>query len=462
MAPFRLHATMPLMVVLASASFASRDGAQVRAAIDSAAVLNRAGEFERVAAVTGPAMSRADSVEKCELLLETMWAGAHLWRVTGVARLLQTFDTQCSHAPIATARARDLEQIRATVEMPPMMTARPVDWSAVDAFWMAVDTLSAGREPSWNQWRSLVTTPGYRLAMLSHADLPRQIRLAFSPALRARRDSILQHASSDSTTISHLLDVARSRRELAAYRASIEATLPDSIATAVRNATSFLPAGAEGRRSPPVVAITIFASDGYSQQPGVVLDLYHIRENGLVSFLSHEFNHAYASSFDQVIVPSTSPDFRLFNALRSLRNEGIADMIDKPYPLRVAAGMQWYADAYNKAYAASPTKLHTLDSLLVAASTADSAKLVDIGTRAQQLLPYGSHPNGAYMARTILETFGRDSLIATVPSAFAFIRMFRAASATRGDEPVFSAAGVAELDAMERRFGRTQTGASRE
>jgi hypothetical protein len=62
------------------------------------------------------------------------------------------------------------------------------------------------------------------------------------------------------------------------------------------------------------------------------------------------------------------------------------------------------------------------------------------------------HPNGAYVARNFLETFGRDSQVATVPSPFAFIRIFRAAPAKRGDTPAFSPAGIAALDAMERRY----------
>jgi len=55
------------------------------------------------------------------------------------------------------------------------------------------------------------------------------------------------------------------------------------------------------------------------------------------------------------------------------------------------------------------------------------------------------------MARTILETFGRDSLIATVPSAFVFIRMYEAAEAKRGNASPFSAGGHAALSAIENR-----------
>jgi hypothetical protein len=125
-------------------------------------------------------------------------------------------------------------------------------------------------------------------------------------------------------------------------------------------------------------------------------------------------------------------------------------MIDKPHPLVEPPGMRWYGDSYNAAYDKTPATLKTLDSLLVAAG-GDSAKLVDAGARAQRLLTYGSHPNGAYMARTILETLGRDSLVATMPSGFAFIRMYEAAETKRGNASPFSAAGHAALGTMESR-----------
>lgn len=194
----------------------------------------------------------------------------------------------------------------------------------------------------------------------------------------------------------------------------------------------------------------MFASDGYAQDPGIVLDLFHVRENGLGEFLSHEFHHAYAGNLDRTTHVPNSGDTRFYQAMRQLKNEGIADMIDKPHPLVTPPGMQWYANGYDAAYDKTPATLKVVDSLLVAAG-ADSAKLADAGARAQRLLVYGSHPNGAYMARTILDTFGRDSLIAVIPSAFAFIRMYEAAESKRGNASPFSAAGRAALAAMESR-----------
>jgi hypothetical protein len=305
------------------------------------------------------------------------------------------------------------------------MPTTGVDWSGVDQFWMAVDTLSRDIEPSPAQWRALLISPGYRIATISHPTIARAIELAFKPSRRAQRDSVLARLSEDSATIAHLLAAAAARDDLKRFRAALAPHVADSIAYAIRNAGRFLPAGATDH-APPLVTFTIFASDGYSQEPGVVLDLYHVRETGLADFLSHEFHHHYGSALDRTTYAVNAGDNRLYQQIRQLKNEG------------------------NAAYEKTPATLKVLDSLLVAAGT-DSAKLFNAGTRAQRLLISGSHPNGAYMARTILETFGRDSLIATTPSAFAFIRMYEAAEAKRGNASPFSAEGRAALGAIENR-----------
>lgn len=424
--------------------------AQVQAFADSASAARQAGQWETLGrlAVRGTDAAKTQE-DRCLFFLEGVLAATRLWRFASAPGRLKAFDDQCGSSALAAHEAATLADIRRELELPPMPIG-PVDWTAVDQFWMMVDTLSRGIDPSRAQWRALMSTPGYRIAMISHSEIQRQIDIAFRPARRAERDSILKRASGDSTTISHLLDVAAARVELVRFRAGLEPVMPDTIAVAIKNASRLLPAGAADHAVPPLVTITFFASDGYSQQPGIVLDLYHVRESGLTNFLSHEFHHSLSSRLDRV-GPVSGAYARLYQSLRALRNEGIADMIDKPHPLTGAAGMQWYVTGYNTAYAATPAKLRVLDSLLVAAA-ADSTVANAAADKARALLPYNSHPNGAYMARTILETFGADSLIAGVYSPFHFLRTFSAAESRRGDPAPFSPAAVALLDAMERRY----------
>jgi len=422
--------------------------AQSRPMSDSVMALNRAGKWEQAGQLAAASLRSAPNVEeRCALFLGGLYASARMLQFTNGPRQLKAFDDMCANTAVAKQSARDIEQIRRDLNLPPMPSGG-VDWSAIDQFWIAVDTLSRDIEPSAAQWHSLLTTPGYRIAMISHPAIGHLIDVAFKPSRRAERDSILRRPSEDSATLSHLIAAGAARAELLRFRAALEPVVADTIAIAAKNASRFLPPGAVDH-PPPLVTFTMFASDGYAQSPGIVLDLYHVRETELTGFLSHELHHEFGGRLDRTTAANTA-DQRLYQAIRQLKNEGIADMVDKPHPLVEPPGMKWYADFYNAAYDRTPATLKVLDSLLVVAGS-DSAKLVDAGARAQRLLISGSHPNGAYMARTILETFGRDSLIATVPSAFVFIRMYEAAEAKRGNASPFSAGGHAALSAIENR-----------
>ena len=439
----------PVKTTLLLVSAASVAMAQTRPMSDSVMALNRAGKWEQAGQLASASLRSAPNVEeRCALFIGGLYASARMLQFANGPGQLKSFDDMCANTMVAKQYARDIEQIRRDFDLPPMPSGG-IDWSAVDQFWMAVDTLSRDIEPSPAQWHAMLTTPGYRIAMISHPTIAHLIEIALKPSRRAERDSVLRRSSEDSATVSHLMTVVAARAELARYRAALEPVVPDTIAIAVKNASRFLSAGAVDH-PPPLVTFTVFTSDGYAQAPGIVIDLQHARENGLTDFLSHELHHEFGSRLDRTIGGST-PDGRLYGVIRQLKNEGIADMLDKAqHPLVTPPSMKVYADGYNAAYDRTPAALKVLDSLLAGAGT-DSAKLVAAGTRAARLLPYGSHPNGAFMAHTILDVFGRDSLVATVPSAFAFIRMYEAAEAKRGNPPVFSAASLATLSAMETR-----------
>lgn len=434
------------LVLVATASTVTAQG---RPLSDSVMALNRAGKWELAGQLALTGMRTAtNGEERCALFVGGLYASARLNQLTNGQRQLKAFDDMCAGTSVVQQQAREIEQIRRDLSLPPMPTTG-IDWSAIDQFWMAVDTLSHDIEPSPAQWRALLITPGYRIAIISHPTVARAIDLAFKPSRRAERDSVLRTHSEDSAWIGHFVAAGAAREQLKRLRVALTPLVPDTIAYAVRNAGRFLPPGATNH-PPPLVTFTMFAPDGYSQEPGIVLDLEHVRETNLGDFLSHEFHHHYGSALDRTTYATNGPDNRLYQAIKQLKNEGIADMIDKPHPLVTPPSMKAYGDMYNSVYDKTPATLKALDSLLVAAGS-DSAKLVAAGARAIRLLPAGSHPNGAYMARTILETFGRDSLIATVPSAFVFIRMYEAAEAKRGNASPFSAEGRAALSAMENR-----------
>jgi hypothetical protein len=93
----------------------------------------------------------------------------------------------------------------------------------------------------------------------------------------------------------------------------------------------------------------------------------------------------------------------------------------------MSPSLAWYETTYNKAYAAT--------------------------TRRAAALWSNGHLNGAYLARTVAETFGIDSLMPAVADPFALIRVYREALAKRGTPDPFSAKAPAVLDSLHAVYG---------
>jgi hypothetical protein len=352
------------------------------------------------------------------------------------------------HAPIAGAQAAA-----------PADTAMPrtgLDFSGVDQFWHIVDTFAAGGEPTDDQWRALLATPGYRLAERSiGATVRRDIELAFNPARRAEADSVSALGTDQASRLAHLRRARSRRAEFVALSDSLPRVFP--VAEALRLAQRFLPAGATTRGDPPLIAFAIFRNDAYSQAQGLVVDLLNVLDKGLNPMLGHELHHTYlerATDGRRIVLNRDGPDGQLAQAIRQLRNEGLADLVDKPHPLAwTGEERAAYVKRYNEEYARTPATLRVADSLLAAAAD-DSTQLPAVGARLLQLFWSGGHPHGAYIARTIVETFGVDSLFPAVYSPAALLRTYAAAERRRGNPPPFSAAAMRTIDGVERRHWR--------
>ena len=84
----------------------------------------------------------------------------------------------------AGVRATALQaQVRAAPDA--SMPATGMDFSAVDQFWKVADVLSKDSEPTEEQWRALLRTPGYRLAEVNLGPVMREaIDVALKPSRR--------------------------------------------------------------------------------------------------------------------------------------------------------------------------------------------------------------------------------------------------------------------------------------
>jgi hypothetical protein len=332
------------------------------------------------------------------------------------------------------------------------LPATGVDFSGVDQFWKVVDILSTDAEPSEAQWRSLLSTPGYRLAQSAVGDVVREnMEIALRPSRRATLDSLTRLGNDRSADLRHLARAVTMRNELVTYRDSLQTSTV--IRNAVDLAARYLPPGATSNGQPPFVAFALFKNDGYSVGSGVVIDLLHAYESDLVLFFGHEFHHAYLARANAGAPPPVvfDADKPLGFALIGLRNEGIADLIDKPYPLVEPPSLARYVARYNAEYARTPATLQTLDSLLAVISD-DSTQMLASGKRIRTLLWSNGHPNGAYIAREIYGTFGADSLYPAVTDPVAFLRTYAAAEVKHGRPAPFSPRAMKTLELLETRY----------
>jgi hypothetical protein len=331
-----------------------------------------------------------------------------------------------------------------------------LDFSAVDEFWHVEVRLSADQEPTDAEWQRLLATPGYRLAARAYGDvLQEDLRLAFKPSRRAAFDSVTRLGNGRAARLLHLTRAASLRARLGVFRDSLVRSAV--VARAVARAARFLPPGATDAGTPPLVAFAIFADDGYSFGDSILVDLLHAEQTDVVPFLAHEFHHTYVERLaPEPPASAGSPaDRDLRTAIENLRKEGIADLIDKPYPVSFASpALGAYARTYNDEYAKTPATLRTLDSLLCLAAD-DTTSIADVGRRAKALLWSSGHANGAYIAREILETFGVDSLLPATKNPGAFLRTFAAAERAHGRAPPLTPKATRILAVLERRYWST-------
>lgn len=335
-----------------------------------------------------------------------------------------------------------------------------VDYSGIDAFYRIADILAKDIEPSEREWAGLLATPGYRMVEIDNEGIRSRIDLALKPSRRAERDSILRTTSGLAHVLKHLMDAMSDRQRILATRKALEVSIADSISHATARTARFLPPGTVDRASIPFIAFAVFAEDGYAEQPGVLLDPLDVADEGLVDLIAHEFHHCYAGAMDrtlpreQLMAMRPPPsDLGLYFVFFHLRNEGIADQVDKTYPLPTQGGYEYYAKGYNEAYPRTPVLLRSLDSMLtIVADHPDNGRAV--AGPAQRLFWSNGHPNGAYMAREIVETFGVDSIFPGLYDPIAFARTYAWAERKRGNPPPFSDTTMRLLDTMVSRFER--------
>ena len=325
------------------------------------------------------------------------------------------------------------------------------DFSAIDGFWRIHDLLLRDVEPPEAEWKALLETPGYALVQRNIGPVVREdLELAFRPSRAKDAEQFSPQTSARGGRIAHLRLADRERASLGALRDSLASKTP--VADALHVAQQYLPPGATAMHAPPPVSFALFAEDAFSLPDGIVVDLMNAHGNVLVPILAHEFHHSYIYQLSTGAPRDRTGPARLADLLYVMRMEGIADQIDKPYPFRGwSPATDAYATQYNAQYQRAPQAIAVLDSLLLTLAT-DSSSEAAATQGVRRLFWSSGHPFGAYIARTIIETFGRDSILPGTRSPAAFLRTFAFAKKAHGERDPFSPASWRVLDSLEQRY----------
>jgi hypothetical protein len=331
-----------------------------------------------------------------------------------------------------------------------------VDLAAIELFWQVVDTLSSDLEPSPALWTALFDTPGYRALTRSEFDpgfFRRNFRLAYKPSLRDSL-TIAGEELRAGRFLRHYEQVGQRRVELESFAAELASDT--AFGSPSRLAAKWLPPPAPSDPAP--VALVVFSLDARGYDP-IVMDVLAARELDLRAFVAHESHHWYRNrraTIDWDQVPQHEQD--LLWTLYQIQGEGIADQIDKRAWIEgkepIPAGREAYAEAYLEALEAAPGTIRALDSLLVAFSAAPmDEQRAAIGAHVAEIVPMSGHPTGYHVARAILETEGRERLVADIANPAAFLLSYDEASRSAGGGGL-SPGAVKYLAELAERFRR--------
>lgn len=327
------------------------------------------------------------------------------------------------------------------------------DLSALPFFWKTVDILQTDRKPTEQEWEILFSHPLY-LQIEKSGQRKRPLKtvlpLVFMPSCKASLDSLLAGQKKMPRPVylsiaKHLLEVKENRQSIEAFTSAFN---PEKWTKRFKHKVqTYLPRHTTKTITAPKIYVGLFEQNGFGGQ-SIALDVWRLMGNAEaenIAFVSHEAHHYYLGKIETVNSPQEISDEErdssyLFYALSSLREEGIANILDKTFYLDPTYRQQPVHTAQKKAlmeefatfYYNSNQIIQRVDSILQEIATGK----LPVGTGGQAIkatLPWGGHPTGMYMANLIEKTLGKKVLIATNYNCFDFILRYQQAAQKTGN-----------------------------
>lgn len=330
--------------------------------------------------------------------------------------------------------------------------AQPFNFQPCYAYWRLTDQLRKGIKPTPGEWDQLKLMDGYKRVNQTGWDhFVEQVNLVYTPGNEAG----IQQAIKIDRSLQRIVRYAREEESLKQYIAKMnQRRLMDS---ALVYSKRMLPKKWKNCFPTPRIDFILYNYDGSGRQYGVTMDLllsYDLDPYRPGVFLGHELLH-YALFYCRVkarhFKPVPQEQQAAFLAINGISEEGIADLIDKPFllfeeqsPYREKAV---FLDLYTTQ---SPLCIAKINQAFEQLADQSGAPYTSIAYWNSIVLASG-HVPGMYMGRLIQQQGLTQALIKHIENPFQFFYLYqKAAQKAKNGYPTFSAKALGFLKAMER------------
>lgn len=332
-----------------------------------------------------------------------------------------------------------------------------IDMSAIPMLWPILEKMEKDMPPSEDEWKALFETRGYKAMGEWNCNMIKNnLLLVFMPSNRSALEKRLQNGNYwIKRDLNHLLQVKGRQKELKEYSQKVDVN--QQLEKALAKAEAYLPKGITKKIPPPPIQFIVFGPDARAMGGNIIFDLLYTMNAGeepFIKILGHEVHHHYSNQIpSKVKIPDQiEPSYTsILDVLNTLKTEGIADLINRPFPTILENNDTGRYMIEKKAHAEHQSKMKTLDSILSKLNS-DTTGMYQLGKYAFNLFPMNCHPNGHYMAVLVAKHFPKSKLIEASNNLFLFFRFYKSACDKESNEYRFSKETMHFVEGLEKRF----------
>ena len=333
--------------------------------------------------------------------------------------------------------------------------AQTINVDAVTRYWEITDGLRQNKPLTDQMWQDFLAIPGNQLyvrGIYEPADLARY-RKAIEVVYMPRYDSLRQ--AKLAANVWYYLLVNDYKEREAEYRRYVASLTANAVAVDLmyQNAYAQLPLANHTRVGDLKIYYEALGNDATSQDEGIIYSLRAVREANEVKpgmLEGHEMYHKLQPHRD--FGPIAPDDQGLLYFMTSMKNEGIADQIDKTVTMALPDDPRGIRDW---AITPAPTFIHRMDSAIQARARGGAA--APLRWYRQQSNGSNGHLPGFFMSSAIVRNGYGKQLIAQSDNPFAFVYLYqKAARKDKNPLPRFSEVSIRYLHEMERRYSKTK------